>query len=311
MSSGVPRMQRTNATPMPTRSAIIRPAPAARAAPRRARSPAATSSSPTARLPLTSTASPSCDGAGGGVERGRGVGDLGDRARRPRARRPPCGAVLGADRDEDVDARPRPRAHRALRARTSLSSPSSSISPSTAMRRPGTAHAGQRLDRGRHRRRVGVVGVVEHDHAGTACAPSPCATARARTVASPAATLVEGDTPRAARPRRRALAFTTWCTPRTRERRPGHHPTATRAGSGGRSSASSSTSRARTSASALPAETSTTRADVRGGEPRRLGVAGVEDRQAVGRRAPRAARPSPGPRRRARRAARRGRARCW
>ena len=99
--------------------------------------------------------------------------------------------------------------------------------------------------------------------------------------------------PAPARPRRRGVAFTTWCAPRTASVT-GPPPQGDSSRKRGRSSASSATSRARTSASALARRdqhhagaTCGRRAPASRGRRRR----GPPGR---GRRAPRAARPCPG-----------------
>ena len=205
--------------------------------------------------------------AGGGVERGGGVGDLGDRhagrACGGRQRRRPGPTATRTSTETAPTSSPRAACSDALR------SPSSSISPEHRDAAPGhVAHGpalrprppsttGWRCRRRRARpRRHG-------------CAPSPCATARvARWRARPRARRTA--TPRASATAAARLALTTWCTPRTASVT-GPPPQDDSIRKRGRSSASSSTSRARTSASALPAETSTTRADVRAASP---GVSG-------------------------------------
>ena len=154
-----------------------------------------------------------------------------------------------ADGDERRRPRPRRRAHRALvLGRAEVTELEHLAEHRDAA--PGHGDTRQRLERGGHRRRVRVVGVVEHDARRHGCAPPPCATAPGRTVASPAATSSNGDTPCRARPRPRGARS----RPGARRGRrastvPPPHGDSSR--NDGRSSASSSTSRARTSASAL------------------------------------------------------------
>ena len=96
--------------------------------------------SPSARLALTSTASPGCDEA---VDASRPP-----RRRRPRvrtsdpsepARRRAISRAAAPDADDDVDARARAPGRRPPRAPRRRASPSSRMSPSTAMRRPATS----------------------------------------------------------------------------------------------------------------------------------------------------------------------------
>ena len=258
------------------------------------RSAAATSSRPTARLPFTSTASPARDASRATrVERGRGVGHLDD-ARRPRSRARAARA-----------ARPRARPRRARRPRRRpTSAPTRACSALAVLaelahlaehRDPaaGRVDARERVERGGHRRRVGVVGVVEHDDARRRCARAPCATARARTRGEPGGDVVERHAARQRdRGRERGVHHLVRAAHRERDR--------------ARSPRRLEPERGRSSASRRDVDAPARRrrhapADDQHARGRRCGrrarassrVAGVEHRQAVGRRAPRAARPSP------------------
>ena len=140
----------------------IRRSPAARGA-------RSTASSAAPRDPFSRTRSPARHGGAQTLAR---FGVVGGHDRRVPRGRPAASAAVphqaGVRPDGDERGRGRPPRRRPDRARScaaSVWSPSSRISPSTATPARGRA-GGERLERRRHRGRVGVVGVVDHRDAG-------------------------------------------------------------------------------------------------------------------------------------------------
>ena len=194
MSNGVPRMLSMNAMPTATSSAITTP--------RSASSPSTTSSRPTAWLPLTSTTSSartsrlrtaSSADAASGTSRTSGTAGLAARSSRAAA------GHRVADRDQHVDLdRGRELADAGvLRGRRVAELEHVADHRDGA---PGGADPFERAERGRHRRRVGVVGVVDHERARRGVRCTSMRPGAGVTAASPAATSSKG-TPRAKRDR--------------------------------------------------------------------------------------------------------------
>ena len=175
----------------------------------------ATRSRPATRLPLTSTASSGPSGA----ERGQGgvTSTAWSACRRRRRRRRPHGS------------RARRPASRSAAWSSSLVSPSSAITPSTAVRRFAGSAASD-SQRRRHRRRVGVVGVVQDAAPRCGAVDELHAPRRQRGVAQAGRDLVDRQ-PARERRGRRAQRVVHLVDARARQlpRRPS--PTATPAGS--------------------------------------------------------------------------------
>ena len=109
--------------------------------------------------------------------------------RRPRRRTSGASTAITRMPSSRASVADRPRASAAER------SPSSAITPSTAIARGGRQR-GQRVERGRHRRRVGVVGVVEDDGARRARSTSSIRQRRQRRLAEAGAPPSATPTPR-------------------------------------------------------------------------------------------------------------------